>query len=128
MAILNLREWETVLADYPDTHILQTGAWGELKAAFGWKPVRIWSGDTGTQILFRHLAFGISFGYIPKGPVGVNWEQLWPEVDHLCKKFHAVFLKVEPDLWEPIGENLLQKLDERDTMLVCVKYKAKLAT
>lgn len=111
MAILNLRKWDTVLKDYPDVHILQTGAWGELKAAFGWKPVRIWSGDTGAQILFRQLPFGISFGYIPKGPVGVNWEHLWPEVDLLCKKHHAVFLKVEPDLWEPPGENLSQKLD-----------------
>ncbi|MCJ7622622.1 MAG: peptidoglycan bridge formation glycyltransferase FemA/FemB family protein [Anaerolineaceae bacterium] len=110
MAILNLKEWDTVLADYPDAHILQTGAWGELKAAFGWKPVRVWTGDTGAQILFRKLPFGITFGYIPKGPVGSNWEQLWPEVDIQCKNHHAVFLKVEPDLWEPIEANFPGKM------------------
>jgi lipid II:glycine glycyltransferase (peptidoglycan interpeptide bridge formation enzyme) len=41
-------------------------------------------------------------GYIPRGPAGCDWPQLWPEIDRLCKKQHAFFLRIEPDLWEPV--------------------------
>ncbi len=38
--------------------------------------------------------------YIPKGPLGSDWEGLWPLVDAMCRENRAVFLKVEPDAWE----------------------------
>jgi lipid II:glycine glycyltransferase (peptidoglycan interpeptide bridge formation enzyme) len=75
---------------------LQTGEWGELKSAFGWKPVRILDGETGVQILFRKLPLGFTIGYIPKARVG---ESLWVEIDSICKQNRAIFLKYEPDLW-----------------------------
>jgi lipid II:glycine glycyltransferase (peptidoglycan interpeptide bridge formation enzyme) len=62
--------------------------------------VRVVGGAGGVQILFRALPLGFSLGYIPKGPLGANWEQLWPEIDTLCRARRAVFLKVEPDAWE----------------------------
>ena len=46
------------------------------------------------------MAYGIKFAYIPKGPVGKDWDDLLPEADHLCRKLGARFLKVEPDAWE----------------------------
>ena len=58
------------------------------------------AGDCGAQILFRSLPLGFSLAYIPKGPVGADWDHLWPEVDAVCKERRAIFLKVEPDLWE----------------------------
>jgi lipid II:glycine glycyltransferase (peptidoglycan interpeptide bridge formation enzyme) len=96
----NLSEWNQWLDEYPEAHLLQQGEWGALKADFGWEPVRLVSAAAGAQILFRSLPLGYSLGYIPKGPVGKDWTQLWPEVDAVCRKRRAVFLKVEPDAWE----------------------------
>jgi len=92
--------WEDYLSGYPNAHILQTTAWGELKSQFGWSVHRITIGDSGAQILFKRLPLGFSMAYIPRGPVGIGWDKLWPEVDALCRKSKAIFLKVEPDLFE----------------------------
>jgi len=72
---------------------------------FGWKPVRLILDDgTGAQILFRRLPFGLTLGYMPK-PVMSNKLQetrneFWNEVDSVCKKNKAIFLKIEPDIWD----------------------------
>jgi len=100
MSIVTAQAWDEFLTGHPEAHILQTGAWGELKSDFGWRVVRVVAGESGAQILFWQLPFGLSLGYIPKGPVGHNWENLWPVVDAVCKEQRAVFLKVEADLWE----------------------------
>ena len=100
MAALTGSQWEEYLRQFPGAHLLQTAPWGELKAGFGWQAER-WAGQTaGAQILFRRLPLGFSMAYIPKGPVGEDWAGLWPEIDKLCRKHRAVFLKVEPDAWE----------------------------
>ena len=97
MPIISLTDWNHFLAQHPNAHLLQTGEWGELKSAFGWKPVRIVSGDSGVQILFRKLPLGFTVGYIPKA----NFDQsLLPEIDSACKQNRAIFLKLEPDFWE----------------------------
>jgi len=100
MAILTAAQWERFLANHPDAHVLQSAAWGELKAEFGWHPVRVQVGTSGAQILFRKLPLGLTIGYIPKGPIGSEWAGLWPEVEEECRNQHAIFLKVEPDSWE----------------------------
>ena len=100
-----LAEWNQFLEKNPDVHLLQMGAWGELKNDFGWKPVRfIFDDKIGAQILFRRLPLGLTLAYIPKLAfndelVAVS-DKFWAEVDSICKKNHAVFLKVEPDSWE----------------------------
>lgn len=113
MSEITAAEWEQWLAGFPDAHILQTASWGALKASFGWDPVRLvvdapGAGPVGAQILFRRLPFGLQMGYLAKGPLGElgdlplespAWDGLWQEVDALCRRRRAVFLKVEPDLW-----------------------------
>ncbi len=96
---VNLHEWNEFIAQNPDAHILQSGPWGELKSAFGWKPVRLIVDGCGAQLLFRRLLGGLSIGYVPKGPIGSS-PVLFTEMDRVCKEEKAVFLKVEPDLWE----------------------------
>jgi lipid II:glycine glycyltransferase (peptidoglycan interpeptide bridge formation enzyme) len=98
--------WDRFLTAYPDAHLLQTSAWGELKAGFGWRAERIAVGETGAQVLFRRLPLGLSLAYIPKGPLGPDWRSLWPLVDDLCKARRAILLKVEPDLWEESSGSL----------------------
>jgi peptidoglycan pentaglycine glycine transferase (the first glycine) len=104
MPEISFSEWNKFLKSHPDAHILQSGEWGELKSAFGWDPVRVAEGGLGAQILFRRLPLGLTFAYIPKGPVGIPLnkadKRFWEEVDSLCQKKHAVFLKMERDGWE----------------------------
>lgn len=97
MPIVSLAEWNRFLSPRPHTHLLQTGEWGQLKSAFGWEPVRLVSGEMGIQILFRKLPFGFTIGYAPKANPP---EVLWPEIDRVCLQHRAVFLKLEPDLWQ----------------------------
>jgi peptidoglycan pentaglycine glycine transferase (the first glycine) len=102
MPIVSLTDWNLFLSQHPNAHLLQTGEWGELKSAFGWKPVRIVSGDSGVQILFRKLPLGFTVGYIPKAIISDQpySDQFWKEVDSVCRKNRAIFLKLEPDSWE----------------------------
>ena len=97
--IVSITDWNHFLSQHPNAHLLQTGEWGELKFAFGWKPVRIVKGDLGVQILFRKLPLGFTVAYIPKANLD---QSLLPEVDSACKQNHAIFLKLEPDFW--VGE------------------------
>ena len=106
MLELTASQWDDFLAQHPGAHLLQTSAWGRLKSNFGWEPVRVVVGQVGAQVLFRRLPLGFSVAYIPKGPLGEGWEALWPEVDELCRRKRAVFLKVESDLWEDDAREL----------------------
>lgn len=101
--IVSLADWNQFLSQHPNAHLLQTGEWGELKSVFGWSAVRIISESAGVQILFRKLPLGFTIGYIPKV---VNSDQLlvignsiWDEIDSICRKHRAIFLKLEPDQW-----------------------------
>jgi peptidoglycan pentaglycine glycine transferase (the first glycine) len=104
MPEISCSEWNEFLSAQPNAHILQSGEWGELKSAFGWDAVRVVKNGLGAQILFRRLPLGLTFAYIPKGPVGTfskeSNSQFWADVDTLCQKKHAVFLKLEQDGWE----------------------------
>ncbi len=100
MAVISAGEWEVFISGLSNPHILQTPAWGQLKADFGWQAVRVIAQDCGAQILIKRVAPGINFAYIPKGPIGENCDQLWPEIDAVCREQKCIFLKVEPDRWE----------------------------
>ena len=76
-----------------------------MKSAFGWDPVRIILDDGfGAQILFRRLPLGLTLAYLPKPVISDQQlaisDQFWAEVDAVCKQRRAVFLKLEPDIWD----------------------------
>jgi peptidoglycan pentaglycine glycine transferase (the first glycine) len=123
MPLVSFETWKEFIAQQPTPHILQTAEWGELKRGFGWDVSRIVSGDVGVQILFRKLPLGFTVAYCPKPVIskpGASPEQIetkrrpefiegskgdfdsefWDEVDAVCKKKRAVFLKIEPDSWD----------------------------
>ena len=111
MPTVSLTDWNQFLASHPNTHLLQTGEWGEIKSSFGWKPVRIICGNVGVQILFRKLPLGFTIGYIPKPAFNsqqpaIN-QELWREIDLVCNQNRAIFLKLEPDLWQAAEPNNL---------------------
>jgi len=104
MPVVNVDDWKRFLSTYPDAHVLQAAEWGELKAGFGWEPVRLVSGGLGIQILFRKLPLGFSLAYLPK-PLPFNAPEpavraLWSEIDAVCRAKRAIFLKIEPDTWQ----------------------------
>ena len=94
---LSATEWEAFLAGHPQAHILQTAAWGELKASFGWEVMRLREGDCGAQVLFRPLPLGRAVAYVPKGPLGAWNPALLADLDEACRQRRAILLKVEPD-------------------------------
>ncbi len=125
MSQVSFEQWKAFLSKFENPHILQTAEWGELKRAFGWDVERLVHGDWGIQVLFRKLPLGFTVAYAPKPvfsiqypvssiqyPVSsiqypvfseqlsVNSEEFWREVDEVCRKKRAVFLKIEPDEWE----------------------------
>jgi peptidoglycan pentaglycine glycine transferase (the first glycine) len=97
MTTVTQNEWKAFITNHPDAHLLQTGEWGELKASFGWMPLRIISENSGVQILFKKLPLGFTIAYIPRGPVGDLPREAWAEIAAMCKERNAVFIKVEPD-------------------------------
>ena len=104
MPLVSFVEWKNFLDKQPDAHILQTAEWGELKSTFEWEVARIISGDSGVQLLFRKLPLGFRIAYAPKpiacGQSAPISEVLWAEIDSVCRKKRAVFLKIEPDAWD----------------------------
>ena len=99
---LESANWNELLQSYPEAHLLQTSSWAAFKQAFGWSAVHVKAEHCAAQILLRRLPLGLSIGYLPKGPLGTQWQELWPQVDALCRQHHAIFLQVEPDLFEPL--------------------------
>jgi lipid II:glycine glycyltransferase (peptidoglycan interpeptide bridge formation enzyme) len=58
-------------------HVLQSHAWGQLKARFGWKAERWARLDAGrlcagAQVLSRTLLPGLRIAYVPRGPVSAD--------------------------------------------------------
>jgi len=86
--------WDELLQSYPDAHLLQTSSWAEFKQAFGWSAVHVKAEHCAAQVLLRRLPLGLSIAYLPKGPLGTQWQELWLHVDTLCRNHHAIFLQV----------------------------------
>ncbi len=110
MTDLTAAQWDAFLRGHPEAHILQSPIWGRLKADFGWTPKYIRQGELGAMVLFRRLPLGFSVAYLPRGPVGEgDWAAFWPEVDAACQAENAVFLRVEPEAWEPVAETFAEQ-------------------
>jgi len=97
---------------HPNAHLLQLPEWAELKSHFGWQS-QVFNTQTATaQVLFRSLPLGFSIAYLPKGPIGNNWNSIWPQIDQECRKRKSVFLQVEPDLSLPLPIETEMQLDQ----------------
>jgi peptidoglycan pentaglycine glycine transferase (the first glycine) len=95
--------WDQPLATISGGHLLQSWAWGELKADFGWRVHRLSVGSAAAQVLFRPLPAGLgSIAYVPKGPLvdfddapGVR--RLLDAIRPVARRQRAVCLKIEPN-------------------------------
>ena len=131
--------WNEFMASAPNSPILQSYEWGELKSRFGWQPLRLAIEDSGkivagVSILKRTLPFRHSLFYAPRGPV-INFKQrellefLLGAIEKEADKHHAVSLKVDAEIPEEDKEILdalrrlgfepaLKQIQPRATLLV----------
>lgn len=99
--------WDAFVEAHPRAHLLQLSAWGELKAAFGWRPVRVGLAESGelvagVQVLLRRLPLRLGWlAYAPYGPL-VDWANaaqvraLVDAIDQTARQHGAALLKIEP--------------------------------
>ena len=110
---LDTKIWDDFNTSHPYGHLLQSSAWGELKARFAWSVHRValerdGKMIAGAQILFRRLPMGWWYAYVPRGPVvdpqdkGAS-EKLREMVIQSAKKRGAFALKIEPNMFPPLG-------------------------
>ncbi|HLH64018.1 MAG TPA: peptidoglycan bridge formation glycyltransferase FemA/FemB family protein [Ktedonobacteraceae bacterium] len=103
-------QWDSFIAGQPAGNLLQSWGWGELKARFGWHPLRLALFDseqqtiTAAALVLRRTAPGVPLraghlAYIPRGPIGdrssPSYQILLSELHSYLKGQGAVALQVE---------------------------------
>lgn len=97
-------EWDEFVADRDDGHHEQSSLWAQVKAVYGWQPLRLTlrRGSTivaGAQILTKQTRFGVRVGFISRGPV-VGDQSVGPLlIEHLNRVARAeglAYLAVTP--------------------------------
>lgn len=87
-------------------HVLQSLAWGDVKARWGWRVMRFAWGRPGeefasAQVLVRR-AGGLAIGYIPKGPqVGGGpdaWHAVLGDLARWARRERLALLKIDADV------------------------------
>lgn len=107
MLIRELRDDERAQYNTAVDHPLQSWEWGEFRKKTGVQVERIGFFDNGKlvramQITFHEIpVLGRKLGYFPKGPMP-DEEQL-SILEQLGKKHNAVFVKMEPNIAQPLG-------------------------
>jgi peptidoglycan pentaglycine glycine transferase (the first glycine) len=113
-------EWDQFIHEHLQGHLLQSWGWGELKAGFGWSPLRLALRDeqqhivAAAQVLRRtvpHVPLRLAhLAYIPKGPV-LDWSQpvlckaFFTQLHTLLRKQGALALRIEPNCVMNTGDN-----------------------
>ena len=108
--------WNEFVANSDNSPILQSYEWGELKARFGWQPIRLAIEDggkivAGISILKRNLPFRHCLFYAPRGPM-VDFKErtllefLFDAIEKEADKHHAISLKMDAEVPEEEKEIL----------------------
>ena len=107
--------YDAFVAAAPKGHILQTYAWGQVKARTGWRPIYLVLEEDGqiraaTLLLYRPLPVGgRGIFYSPRGPVldpadHRLFDFLLEEVRELGRRYRALLWKIDPDVPAPAPE------------------------
>lgn len=109
----NAQEWNALIADLPDPHLLQTWEWSQVKAKYGWEPIPLnWKSGVDVvaaamvlkrRIPIRGMGARLNILYIPKGPL-LDWsdeplrKRVLDDLQSFAKRQGAIFLKIDPDV------------------------------
>ncbi|MBC8248498.1 MAG: peptidoglycan bridge formation glycyltransferase FemA/FemB family protein [Anaerolineales bacterium] len=101
--------WNEALLNLPYNHVLQSYEWGQFKAQYSWKPLRLLFEEDGSiraaaSVLrrrFPHLPLCIM--YVPQGPaLDYSDDELLQRVlatlEDVARRNHAIFVKIDPDV------------------------------
>jgi lipid II:glycine glycyltransferase (peptidoglycan interpeptide bridge formation enzyme) len=107
-------KWQSLLAQLPYAHPLQSWAWGELKSRWGWemRPTAFMVGEeikAAAMLLYRPISYtGFGMLYAPKGPV-LDYSDLFlrrtvlQRLQSIAHADRAVLLKIDPDVAMAFG-------------------------
>ncbi len=109
-------EWDEIISQLSNPHLLQTWEWSQVKAKYGWEPMPfVWESEYAghepvaaamvlkKKIINRGFAARLSILYIPKGPL-MDWgdaslrKRVLDDLQSFAKKQGAIFLKCDPDV------------------------------
>ena len=116
--------WEGLLAQLPPDsgHVLQSWAWGAVKAGSGWRVER-WAARRGGRLLgmFQFLwrqpiaALPLRVAYVPKGPL-LDWSDdeaaalVLAQIEELSRRRGCLQVKIDPDVAEEYADGQRLKL------------------
>jgi len=110
--------WDELVRTLPGGSLLQSWAWGEFKACFGWQPLRLavssGAATAAAQLLIRPT-YGLAAAYVPRGPLlsdddDVN-RALLRSLRSVARRRRAAFLRLEPNVVEGTpGASVLHSL------------------
>lgn len=122
--------WNSLISQLPDAHLLQTREWAEAKKLFGWEAhYKTWEDSEGSltaaaQILqrsFRIPGTGrrVCMLYSPKGPLLRDWSdrdlrvRVLADLAEFALSKGAFFIKIDPDV--DLGIELPSKIEREST-------------
>jgi peptidoglycan pentaglycine glycine transferase (the first glycine) len=137
---MDAQRWNSLIAQLPRPHLLQTWQWAQAKQPFGWTAhYRTWQTEAGeieaaAQILQRQIHFpllrrSLCMLYVPKGPLLRDWsdahlrKRVLAGLAETARELGAFFVKIDPDVSlgsgvpgeagaveNPIGHDLVDEL------------------
>jgi peptidoglycan pentaglycine glycine transferase (the first glycine) len=134
------KAWDQRLLAMPEPHILQSWAWGAMKAQTGWRAKRLIWGEQvpvpGSSDRFAEWACAsflvrrpnprlpLAVAYVPKGPL-LDWSdeeltvRVLRDLEQAARREHALFVKIDPDVTagSPEGDALVALLQRRGWVL-----------
>lgn len=106
--------WNEAIINLPNSHVLQTTEWAEVKSEVGWRSHPLtWKNEkdeitAAANILVRTvkpLGFGpkMAIGYIPRGPM-LDWndsslrQKVIADIENFTRDQGLIFMKIDPEL------------------------------
>lgn len=97
--------WDAAAARSRHGHVMQSHAWGRLRASYGWNSTLLRIGDPlpVASLLWRHFPLGFKIAYVPRGPVfdhddPAQFDAALAALARRARETGAVFLKVDPEI------------------------------
>jgi lipid II:glycine glycyltransferase (peptidoglycan interpeptide bridge formation enzyme) len=120
LSSINPDQWNALIAQLPNAHLLQTREWAEAKKPFGWEAhYKTWQGSGGklvaaAQILQRSIRIpgtsrSLCMLYVPKGPILRDWSdkdlraRVLADLISFARESGAFFIKIDPDVNIGVG-------------------------
>ncbi len=113
------QEWDQHILGLAEPHILQSAAWGDFKARWGWAVHRFgWPGPAGlraaAQVLVRAPArLPLPVAYVAKGPLlaqpsdVADWRLVLADLTAWAQRERMAVLKIDPDVpaeWTAVAD------------------------